>query len=97
MDYKVLWSDESLQNLEAILDYLESEWTEKEVLKFKSKLSRQIELISINPRIFPVSEFQPRLRKAVLSKHTTVFYELTDLTVKIAYLFSNKMDPKKIK
>ena len=97
MDYKIFWSEESLRNLEDILKYLETEWTEKEVKKFKIKLIKQIDLISLNPRLFPVSQFQPRLRKAVLSRHTTIFYEIKDHQIFIAYLFSNRMNPKRIK
>ena len=97
MDYKIFWSDESLDNLDSILSYLEEEWTSKEVEKFKSKLGKQIQLITKNPKIFPVSKFQPRLRKAVLSKHTTVFYEIKGKQIYIAYLFSNRMNINKIK
>ena len=97
MDYKLFWSDESLDNLKGIISYLESEWSEKEVVAFKKKLSRQLDLIVMNPKLFPVSDFQPRLRKAVLSKQTTIFYELKDTEIHIAYLFSNKMDIKRIK
>ena len=97
MIYKVFWSDESLDNLESILSYLEEEWTEKEITKFKKKLDKQIHLISSNPKIFPISEFQPRLRKAVLSKQTTVFYEINAKHINIAYLFSNRMNINKIK
>ncbi len=49
MDYKLFWSKESLSNLEGILSYLKSEWTEKELLSFKKKLSKQLELIQKNP------------------------------------------------
>lgn len=97
MDYKLFWSKESLNNLESILSYLESEWTEKELLAFKSKLSKQLELIQKNPKLFPISDVQPRLRKAVLSKQTTIFYELKDHIIHVAYLFSNRMDVKRIK
>lgn len=97
MDYKIFWSDESLRNLEDILDYLESEWTKKEVDRFKVKLSKQIDIISKNPQIFPASQYQNRLRKAVLSKHTSVFYEIKGNQIYIAFLFSNRMDIKKIK
>jgi plasmid stabilization system protein ParE len=72
MDYKLFWSDESLKNLRDIIHYLESEWSEKEVNRFKLKLSKQLDLIIKNPKTFPVSEFQPRLRKAVLVKQTTI-------------------------
>ena len=97
MDYKIFWTDESIRNLESIISYLETEWTEKELNKFKSKLSTQIELISKNPQIFPVSQYQNRLRKAVLSKHTTIYYEIKNNQIFIAYLFSNRMDIKNIK
>ncbi len=87
MDYKVVWSDESLRNLENILAYLKSEWTEKEIKKFKNKLGKQIDLISTHPRLFPISQIQPRLRKAVLSKQTTIFYELKKEEIYIVYLY----------
>jgi len=97
MDYKLFWSKESISNLESILSYLESEWTDREIASFKRKLSKQIELIEKNPRLFPVSDVQPRLRKAVLSKQTTIFYELKEYEIHIAYLFSNRMDIVRIK
>jgi plasmid stabilization system protein ParE len=96
MDYKLFWSKESLSNLDSILSYLESEWTEKELASFKQKLSKQLELIQKNPKLFPISEVQPRLRKAVLSKQTTIFYEVREFEIHIAYLFSNRMDPTRI-
>lgn len=97
MDYKIFWSDESLNNLEAVLSYLETEWTEREVTIFKNKLSKQLDLIQKNPKLFPISSIQPRLRKAVLSRQTTIFYELKGFEIHIAYLFSNRMDIRRIK
>ncbi len=97
MDYKLFWSDESLNNLKSIISYLESEWSEREIVTFKKKLSKQLDLIVKNPRLFPLSAFQPRLRKAVLSKQTTIFYELKEFEIHIAYLFSNRMDIKRVK
>jgi len=97
MDYKIFWSDESLKNPEGILSYLDEEWTVREVTIFKEKLSKQLELIQKNPKLFPISNHQSRLRKAVLSKQTTVFYELRGYEIHIAYLFSNRMDIKRLK
>lgn len=97
MDYKIFWSDESLKNLEGILSYLETEWTDREVTIFKKKLSKQLDLIQKNPKLFPLSRIQPRLRKAVLSRQTTIFYELKGFEIHIAYLFSNRMDIRRLK
>ena len=97
MDYKIFWTEEAIQNLEEIIDYLTSNWTQKEVDNFKLKLSKQIDLIKKNPRIFPVSTYQPRLRKAVLSKQTSIYYEVKENLIYLVYIFVNYKDPKRIK
>lgn len=54
--YKLFWSDEAINNLESILDYLQNQWTQREVDKFKNQLSKQLNLITSNPKLFPKSE-----------------------------------------
>jgi plasmid stabilization system protein ParE len=95
--YKLFWSEESLRNLDDIIDYLETNWTSKEVANFKAKFSKQIDLIHKNPRLFPVSDYNSRLRKAVLSRQTTIYYELIDLNIRLVYLFNSKKDIERIK
>ncbi|MDZ7741039.1 MAG: type II toxin-antitoxin system RelE/ParE family toxin [Bacteroidota bacterium] len=97
MDYKLRWSNESVKNLEDILDDIKFKWTDKEVDNFKSKLSHQLDLIVQNPYMFPASTIKNGLRKAVLSKQTTIFYEIMDDIVYLAYLHINKMDINIIK
>lgn len=57
MDFKLFWSEEAIRNLENILNYLIEKWSQREVDNFKSRLSRQLDLIVKNPRMFPVSEY----------------------------------------
>ena len=97
MDYKIFWTEEAIRNLEEIIDYLHSRWTQRELDNFKVKLSKQIDLISRSPKLFPISTFQPRLRKAVLSKQTTVFYEVKNKTIYLAYIFVNYKSQDKLK
>jgi len=97
MDYNIFWTEEAIQNLEEIIDYLYFNWTQREVDNFKAKLSEQIELIRKQPKLFPVSMFQPRLRKAVLSKQTTIFYEVKNNIVYLAYIFVNYKSTGRIK
>ena len=97
MDYKLRWSDESVKNLEEILDDIKSKWTDKEIDKFKSKLSHQLDLIVQNPYMFPASTVKNGLRKAVLSRQTTIFYQIVDDIVYMAYLHINKRDISNIK
>lgn len=90
--YKLYWSEESLKNLDEIIDYLESNWTNREVTNFKQKLSKQVELIHRKPTLFPISEYNSRLRKAVLSRQTTIFYELDGMNINLIFLFNSKKD-----
>jgi len=95
--YKLRWSEESIRNLEDILDYLHENWTEKVITDFKENLNKQLDLICRFPFIFPRSEYQKRLRKAVLSKQTTIFYEVKNNNIFIAYIFDNKQNIARIK
>lgn len=97
MAYSLHWSEESERNLINILDYLHGRWSHKEVNQFKKKLRRQLDLIISNPYLFPKSEFQPRLRKAVLSKQTTIFYEIKGNHIYLAYIFVNKRNIRRVK
>ncbi len=97
MDYKIFWTEEALRNLEEIIDYLLSRWTQREVDNFKVKLSKQIDLISRNPKMFPISTFHPRLRKAVLSKQTSIFYEIKNNVIYLAYIFVNYKTTDRLK
>lgn len=97
MAYNLHWTEEAVNNLERILNYLDQNWTHKEVNNFKLKLSKQIELIAQNPYMFPISLIHPRLRKAVLSKQTSIFYEVKNDDIFLTYLFINRMNIKNIK
>ncbi|HEY4650416.1 MAG TPA: type II toxin-antitoxin system RelE/ParE family toxin [Pontibacter sp.] len=96
MSYPIFWSDEAVKNLEAILSYLSVKWSEKEVMKFKSRLAEQLTIVSKFPTVFPASPSVPRLRKAVLTRQTIIFYEFRDQQIFIAYLFDSRKNPDKI-
>jgi len=96
-EYKIFWTDEAINNLEDILDYLLKNWTQREVDNFKSRLSKQIRLIEQNPNLFPISKYNSRLRRAVLSKQTTVFYEVSGQIIYLVYLFNTKQAIERIK
>jgi plasmid stabilization system protein ParE len=95
-DFKVFWTDEAIKNLQSIMDYLDRQWSQREIDNFKKKLAKQIELIEINPKLFPVSEYNPRLRKAVLSKQTIIFYEIANRMIYFVYLFNSRQDIENI-
>ena len=72
--YVVEWTQRSLLNALSIKKYLIKKFSSKEVSKFESLL-KQFELTVSNfPTLYPVSQSQKLLRRAVIHKNTTVYY-----------------------
>ena len=51
MALKVQWTRESVQQLDAIILYLEARWSERELRSFFGKLDESIEHIRKNPDV----------------------------------------------
>ena len=97
MAYKLFWSEEAISNLEGILNYLEKKWSNSEISNFKTLLSKNLELITKFPLIFPESEIVSGLRRAVLNKQVSIFYKILDEAIYIAYLFDNRQDISRLR
>lgn len=72
---RVVWSSESVKRVLSIRDYLLEEWSVKEVNAFLKRLHNFEKRVLKYPKLYPVSEKFPALRKAVISKHQSVIYE----------------------
>ena len=94
--YKLIWSDEALNNLKSIIVYLENRWSDKEIRKFVQLLDKQLKLIKVNPFIFAESNKSNGLRKSVLSRQTTIYYRIIEDEIRIVTLFDNRQNPNKL-
>lgn len=95
--YKILWTNNAISELEETIEYLEINWSEKELRKFSEKLDHTIELISKTPEIFPNSYEKKGIRKAVVEKHNNLYYRIKEKSIEIISLFSNQQNPDKKK
>ena len=95
--YKLIWSDEALQGLKRIIEYLEQRWTQKEIKKFARLLDKQLNIIKDNPLIFPQSNKSRGIRKSVLSKQTSIYYKVKENKIYLLTLFDNRQDPNRLK
>lgn len=94
--YKLIWSDEALNNLKGIIDYLENRWTKREIKKFSQLLDKQLDLIEGNPYLFTESDKSNGLRKSVLSRQITIYYRIIHFEIQIITLFDNRQNPNKL-
>jgi len=93
--FDIEWTSEAERNLNAIFDYLESAWSEREVSNFAKKLESNLQIISKNPDTFPYYDKNKSVRRCVLSSQTTIYYQEIPFEnrVVIITLFDNRRNP----
>lgn len=95
--YKILWTDNALQELEATLNYLQEKWTVKELKNLAVALEKTLQLIAQNPYIFQASVEKKEIRRAVVLNLNTLYYRISENRIEILSFFSNRQSPKKRK
>lgn len=95
--YRIQWSTKAELDLQNIIAYLLEEWTEKEVGSFVKRLDKRLELIAINPRLFPKNNKRKNVRRSVLTKHTVIYYTFSLDVISIITLFDSRQNPEKLK
>ena len=95
--YKLIWSDEALENLKGVIEYLEVSWTTREIKKFARLLDKNLNLIKENPQSFPKSGHSEYFRRAVISKQVSVFYQIQNQVVHIISVYDNRQNPSRLK
>lgn len=90
--YNILWTDRALYELAATFDYLEINFTERELKKLSAEIDKILNLISKNPDIFPTSD-RRGIRRVVIKKFNTLYYRKRLNSIEILSFFSNRQDP----
>ncbi len=96
---EIIWSSKARITFFDVLDYLEKNWTKKEILQFYQKTELVLNAIKRNPGIFPVSSKHKEIRRAVVDKNNSFFYTIDNYNSKIYLLtfFDNRQNPKSLK
>ncbi len=85
--YKIHWTDNALNELQKTITYLEENFSDKEIKKLSAKIENTVELISINPNIFQLSDIKG-VFKVVVLKYNTLYYRIRGNRVEILSIFS---------
>ncbi|MDT3738808.1 MAG: type II toxin-antitoxin system RelE/ParE family toxin [Candidatus Kapabacteria bacterium] len=94
--YKIHWTDNALNELQKTITYLEENFSDKEIKKLSAKIENTVELISINPNIFQLSDIKG-VFKVVVLKYNTLYYRIRGNRVEILSFFSNRQSPKRLR
>ncbi|MDZ7719553.1 MAG: type II toxin-antitoxin system RelE/ParE family toxin [Balneolaceae bacterium] len=95
--FNVVWTEEAARNVDSVIDYLQENWSQREVQRFLGKLRERVWLISQNPELFPESKVVQNTRRSVLSKQITIYYRVESLQIEILHVFDTRQNPHKLK
>jgi plasmid stabilization system protein ParE len=96
MPYNIEWSPRAKFTHQQILDYLQKNWTEKEINNFVTRTETVLLYISQNPLQYPYSK-ENDIHKCVLRKQVSLYYQIKQNTVELLYFWDNRQNPKKPK
>lgn len=94
--YNIFWTPSSKDKLKKTIEYLEKNFTEKEINKLVQAIESTTELISQSPNVFPKSD-SVDIHKAVILKYNSMYYRVINENIEILSFFSNRQSPKKRK
>jgi len=97
MSRKAILSPKAKHNLEALLNYLKEEWSEKVKQAFISKFDKALQQVIAYPQSCPESKEIKGAHKKVVSKQTSFYYRITKQEIQIVILFDTRQDPDKLK
>lgn len=92
--YKILWTEHALSELSNTYNYLEANFTQRELKKLSIEIDKKLKLISLNPSLFPISESK-KVRRVVVLKFNTMYYRVKEHEIEILSFFSNRQNPNK--
>jgi plasmid stabilization system protein ParE len=96
--YKILWTDHALDELSQTFQYLQLNFSEKEISRLAERIESTIGYISKYPKLYPESAQKPGVRRAVITGFNALYYRLNvDADqIEILSFFSTREDPDKL-
>lgn len=91
----IIWSDEAKSDYENNIQYLLKEWTEESAVNFIEDVNAILELLKINPKLYPQSNYKS-IRRAVIRKQITLFYQEKKSSIYLIRFWNTYQNPNSI-
>lgn len=92
--YKLNWSANAVVELNDTIDYLERNFTQKEVNNLFIEIERVSKLLIINPNLFALINTNLKVRRVVLLKFNNLYYTFDKSNIYILSFYSNRQKSK---
>ena len=96
MALNIKWTTQADKGLNKVIEYLEQEWTFREILNLEENIKQVTNQISVFPNLFPKSETHKTLHKALVDKNNYLVDRVNfeDSEIEIINFRGTKQKPK---
>ena len=96
MPSNIIWSPVARVTYYHILEYLEHNWTTKEIEYFINRVEYVVQHIRKNPLQYPASK-EKNIHRCVVVKQVSLFFRLKGSDIELLVFWDNRQDPTKLK
>ncbi len=93
MVWEVLISETAAETFEAIRTQILQRLGNKAVEDFERNTLRILKLIQQSPFMFKETKLDPNIRKGLIKKRSSVFYEVKSNIIIVLFFWDNRQDP----
>ena len=95
---KISWTRTARRTYFKVLDYLAENWTKREVVNFINEVENLLNQITNNPEMFQSSRKKKNVRKALITKHNTLYYRIKPRKKELELItfWDNRQNPNKL-
>jgi plasmid stabilization system protein ParE len=90
---EIIWSKNAQITYNSIINYLEINFGVLNTKKFIAKTESRINSIATFPEIYKAVSLKHSVRKAVITKQCSFYYEINKNTIVILYFWDNRQEP----
>ncbi|MDR1887590.1 MAG: type II toxin-antitoxin system RelE/ParE family toxin [Prevotellaceae bacterium] len=96
MAYIIEWTAHARNELDTVYNYLENNWNSREIIRFSQLLEKKLSVIIKLPFIYPAYERNKAVRRCVISKQISLYYQIIANRIIVLSLFDNRQAPDKL-
>jgi plasmid stabilization system protein ParE len=97
MALKIQWTKRAEKSFDEIFKFIKDNWSENSAGKFVKTTNKKLKRISENPQMYPEIENKESVRKAVITKQTSVYYKIFKEFVRLITFWDNRRNPDNLK
>ncbi len=86
MAFEIIWTRQAARGFDKIINYLQENWTDKEVITFVTEADRFFETLITHPEILQMSNRKQNIHRGPLNSLTIITYRIKPKSKQIQLL-----------